>query len=55
MNCKEKLKLEYEDADYRIIVDCPHDYGYAEEPDYCQDDFYHDDDVCCQCWDREVK
>ena len=54
MTCKEKLKLEYEDADYRITVDCPHIYGYAEVPDYCQEDFY-DDDVCCQCWEREVK
>ena len=56
MTCREKLLIDYpENSKERMNDTCPDDYGYAEEPDYCQDDFYYDDEVCCQCWEREVK
>lgn len=53
MTCVEKLKLDYpDDYDLHLAVSCPHDYGYAEDPDKCHIGSAY---TCSECWDREVK
>lgn len=60
MTCREKMELEKPhlvDKDKYIggCDGCPHDYGYAEEPYYCKDGYYEQDNDCWDCWDREVE
>ena len=31
---------------------CPHDYGYLDRPEYCDDE--GNDVLCGKCWDREI-
>lgn len=53
MTCREKLAMEHpNDANERITTDCPGDYGYAEEPKYCNP--FPKSETCERCWDREV-
>ena len=54
MTCREKLEMEYpEDANIRLIGDCPDDYGYAGEPKYCKP--FVGAEECERCWNREVE
>lgn len=55
MTCKEKLKTERPKLVNSSFVGgcscCPHDYGYAVKPEWCN----IDENTCARCWDREVK
>lgn len=54
MTCREKLEIEYpEDANIRLIGDCPDDYGYAGEPKYCNP--FVGAEECERCWNRVVE
>lgn len=54
MTCREKLEIEYpEDANTRLIGDCPDDYGYAGEPKYCNP--FVGAEECERCWNRVVE
>lgn len=54
MTCREKLRLEHPDrldhTQYGGTIDCPKDYGYMDQPDWCR----INDATCTRCWDREI-
>ena len=58
MTCREKLKMEHpEELDSGRLggcKGCPHTYGYAKEPEWCDDNNFTDE-KCRRCWDREVE
>ena len=58
MTCREKLAIERpEELDSECLGGCngcPHTYGYAREPEWC-DDNNITDEKCRRCWDREVE
>ena len=58
MTCREKLAIERpEELDNECLGGCdgcPHTYGYAKEPEWC-DDNNITDEKCRRCWDREVE
>ena len=58
MTCREKLAIEHpEEVDSKRLggcVGCPHTYGYAKEPEWCDDNNFTDE-KCRRCWDREVE
>ena len=58
MTCREKLAMEHpEEIDHECLggcVSCPHKYGYAKKPEWC-DDNNITDEKCRRCWDREVE
>lgn len=54
MTCREKLAIEHPEQVGEEFMgganNCPHTYGYREQPDYC-----HKLTGCCElCWDREM-
>lgn len=55
MTCREKLAIEHpEFVDKKYIggcKDCPHDYGYAKQPDW----FCNGEATCTRCWNRPVE
>ena len=57
MTCREKLAMERpEELDNERLGGCdgcPHTYGYAKEPEWCDDNNFTDE-KCRRCWDREV-
>ena len=57
MTCREKLAIERpEEIDPERLGGCdgcPHTYGYAKEPEWCDDNNFTDE-KCRSCWDREV-
>lgn len=57
MTCREKLAMEHpEEIDHERLGGCdgcPHTYGYAKEPEWCDDNNFTDE-KCRRCWDREV-
>lgn len=60
MTCKEKLKIEHPDLVNPMYTDggccgCPHHYGYARVPKYCDWDSSFSEKLCYNCWDREVE
>ena len=58
MTCREKLEMEHpEEIDperFGGCKGCPHQYGYAKEPEWCDDNNFTDE-KCRRCWDREVE
>ena len=55
MTCKEKLAadkpcLTKDELGYIIKEACPDDYGYLQEPSYCEPYSYK----CERCWNREI-
>ena len=58
MTCREKLAMEHpEGLDSKCFGGCdgcPHTYGYAKDPEWC-DDNNITDEKCRRCWDREVE
>lgn len=58
MTCREKLAMEHpEELDSECFGGCngcPSTYGYAKEPEWC-DDNNLTDEKCRRCWDREVE
>ena len=56
MTCREKLKIEHpcEEGEEWIggCCGCPRDYDYLGKPSYC--DPGGNDEMCRQCWDREI-
>ena len=58
MTCREKVKQEHpEEIDPERLggcKGCPHQYGYAKEPEWCDDNNFTDE-KCRRCWDREVE
>ena len=55
MTCREKLKIEHPDAIFNVVVsqDCPSDYGYLDDPDWCPKRADHCL-TCLDCWTREI-
>lgn len=56
MTCREALKNQHpeyvDDNEYTGGCHrCPHDYGYADIPEWCD----CDEKTCRQCWDREIE
>lgn len=58
MTCREKLQIEHPD---RVgcnfmggCCGCPNDYGYLDEPEYCQSIMDTCEERCSKCWDREI-
>ncbi len=54
MTCREKLAIDHPEQVGEEFMgganNCPHTYGYREQPDYC-----HKLTGCCElCWDREM-
>ena len=58
MTCREKLAIEHpEELDNGRLggcKGCPHTFGYAKEPEWCDDNNFTDE-KCRRCWDREVE
>ena len=58
MTCREKLEMEHpEEIDPERLggcKGCPHQYGYAKEPEWCDDNNFTDE-KCRRCWGREVE
>ena len=58
MTCREKLAIEHpEEIDPERLggcKGCPHQYGYAKVPEWCDDNNFTDE-KCRRCWDREVE
>ena len=58
MTCREKLEMEHpEEIDPARLggcKGCPHQYGYAKDPEWCDDNNFTDE-KCRRCWDREVE
>ena len=58
MTCREKLAMEHpEEIDPERLggcKGCPHQYGYAKEPEWCDDNNFTDE-KCRRCWGREVE
>lgn len=58
MTCREKLAIEHpEEIDIECFGgcnNCPATYGYAKEPEWC-DNNNLTDEKCRRCWDREVE
>ena len=58
MTCREKLAMEHpEEIDPERLggcKGCPYQYGYAKEPEWCDDNNFTDE-KCRKCWDREVE
>lgn len=56
MTCREKLMIEHPDkidtSQWGGCDDCPSQYGYLPDPEYCGDTF--DGTNCDACWDREI-
>lgn len=54
MTCREKLAIEHPAfVDKKYVggcKDCPHNYGYAKQPDW----FCNGADTCTRCWNRPV-
>lgn len=54
MTCRQKLAIEHPEyldpEEYGGCVNCPSDYGYLDDPIWCNED----DDTCAHCWDREI-
>ena len=61
--CRERLKKEHPDEidpdAYGGCFRCPHNYGYADKPDYCwsspDNSLSIKDKTCRKCWDRLVE
>lgn len=55
MTCRERLAIEHpEHIDEKYFggcCDCPADYGYMEDPDYCDP---NDPAACKRCWSRKL-
>ena len=53
MTCKEKLVKNHPGFNWDDVLnyDCPSDYGYLTDPDYCCLDCIGS---CMKCWDREI-
>lgn len=58
MTYKERLRIEHpeciDEKEEGGCKGCPEDYGYVEEPDYCQDVLYKDDDLNRKVEDKEI-
>ncbi len=58
MTCREKLAIEYPDKvdpEYTGgCAGCPEDYGYLDDPRYCYGFSESRNQVCTNCWDREI-
>ena len=59
MTCREKLKIERPgciNSDYSGgCCGCPSNYGYLDDPEYCNDSSVGTiDERCVKCWDREI-
>ena len=58
MTCSEKMAIEHpEKVNFEYVggcYGCPHTYGYAKDPEWC-DDNNITDKKCRRCWDREVE
>lgn len=56
MTCREKLKKDDTGCVGNEWIGgccgCPHDYGYLDRPEYCDDE--GNDVLCGKCWDREI-
>ena len=48
----DHVGMESEDAVNLRRKSCPHNFGYAEEPDYCTGDRL--EDHCFACWERQI-
>lgn len=58
MTCREKLAIEHPgEIDHERLggcKGCPHTFGYAKVPEWCDDNNFTDE-KCTRCWDREVE
>ena len=59
MTCREKLQQEHPEKVSSCFIagcaECPHTYGYAEKPYYCDIDDWERIQRYRKCWDREVE